>query len=98
VKSRRTKWITRGDMQVTRARSGQQRQTEQRMKPLHTRSHCAAHLLRRRRTDQHWLAVADRHLRAVAREGDDGLRCWDCQHIPLHPWEPVLPEPNDWHL
>lgn len=52
-------------------------------------------ILRERRTRNYALASRRRHLRAVARFGDDGMRCFECRYVPLLPWEPVL-ERNEW--
>jgi len=62
-------------------------ETDRRMKPLHARSHRAARVQRDRMRAQRVESMQTRHLRSIAREGDDGNRCWDCKHIPLHPWE-----------
>lgn len=68
------------------------RATSQRLKPLHARSHKAARLIRERRYLNARTAETAAHVRGVERDGDDGLRCPDCHHIPIKPWEP---EPED---
>lgn len=94
------KWIWRLETGRERraATVARRRQVEQRMKPLHTRSHKAARLVRERLLAARSRASWARHQRSVWREGDDGLRCFDCEHIPLHPWEPLLADQIAWHL
>lgn len=64
------------------------RVTAQQISPRKARDHKAAHLIRQRRIDNRIIAVDRWHLRDIQKNGAAGYRCPDCEHIPLHPWEP----------
>jgi hypothetical protein len=54
-------------------------------------------LLQARRREFRSRAHVARHIRQVSRFGDDGLRCFECRDVPLHPWEPVYPR-DEWGM
>lgn len=87
------KWI---DTQQRRQLPGWLRErkvTAARLSPRKKRDHKAARVIAARRYMNRCLASTAAHVRAVQRDGDDGMRCLDCHHIPLRPWEPVH---TDW--
>lgn len=89
------RWAHRFDKRMQPEWVRRRRVTLGQMRPRKRRDHEAARLVRGRRRVNHVIAQTASHVRGVAREGDEGLRCPDCHHIPFKPWESTeLSGPN----
>lgn len=87
------RWLSTYERRRSPGWMRRRRVTEMRLSPRKARSHKAARLIREQRYQNAATAGTERHVRAVQKDGDNGLRCPDCHTIPLKPWEPVQ---TDW--